>query len=387
MISQALLDEKERIKEGINLVDFIERDGVALKKSGQWHVGYCPFHANNNTQAFGVTVDGWKCFAGCGSGDVFSYIMKRENCDFKTAKEKLANGVALTAMPVSRPKPSISARVKPQRIFSPISPKPTNLGQWQAYNPLLESYLINGYGLSVGVLPHAACDHERLLVPLAVNGVTLAIRGRSLGCDHVKWLQGAGGAHVLFNGAVILNKFLGQYDNELSQVKSRLLLGDTIFTGYGAIETVIVVENLVDSLLLQAKVRGGVGVVGAGGINPNGAIWRNLSLACKLAGVRRVVIAFDRPNERNEKETNNAYNNVVKGLQGVDVVRFTWPNGGYKDFGEWFKMTAPCDHKAHYYFIGDEIYCKKCQLHFPLWEIDQQVELLRENSPYWKVTQ
>lgn len=386
MISQAYTEIKERIKENTNLVDFIERDGVELRKSGQWYVGFCPFHENTRTPSFFCNDHYWECRGGCSDkGDIYAYVMKRDGCDFRGAMETIANGVTVNK-PIARPKAPILSETKPKRIFSPIATKSENIAQWQAYAPTLTGELIRGHGLIVGKLPHSSCDHDRLLVPLTVNGVTLAIRGRSLGCDHVKWLQGAGGAHVIFNGAVILNKFVGSEHHALiPPTKERLLLGDTIFTAHGAIHTLVIVENLVDCILLQATIPNGHGVVAMGGINPNGAIWANLSTACKVAGVKVVKVAYDRPNERNEKETEGAWLNACKGLKdsGAEVIRYHWGGGQWKDFGEYFKAIAPCDHKLNYHFIGDDIYCSKCHLHFPQWDREQQIDLIRENSPYW----
>lgn len=378
MTKQYTDDEIERVKASIDLVSFIERDGVKLKKSGQWYMGMCPFHANSKTEAFGVKANGtWQCFANCcDGGDVISYVRKRSGCSFNEAVAELAGGVVLPALPPPPPRRPASAIAKERRVFKPIAPKPTNLAQWQAYNPCMTGELVDGYGLSVGVLAVNKCKHERLLVPMKVNGVTLARRGRIIKAtmpevcqpdsEHpapcVSWTQEKEPSAVLFNGSVILNKFIGgEHDHEIPATKEHLLLGDTIFQAQGTIHTVFVVENLPDCLLLQARVGAGVGVVAAGGVRMGGAL-NNLALACRLAGVSRVVVAFDRTKPSNEVDVDKAWLAARNGLAscGAEVVRFVWPHGGgYKDFGEWAVLGTSCKH-SDWQWRRDVPFCEWC---------------------------
>src|SRR5579863_2134283 len=71
----------------IGLVQLIGRD-VALKRSGTWYVGQCPFH-DDSSPSFGITGDRWKCFAGCGSGDAIEYVMKQRGLKFHEAIREL----------------------------------------------------------------------------------------------------------------------------------------------------------------------------------------------------------------------------------------------------------------------------------------------------------
>lgn len=87
MISQRTILE---IKSRINIVDRIGAS-VKLKKQGQNHIGLCPFH-NEKTPSFTVSAskEMFKCF-GCGeSGDIISFVMKNEKCDYVEAVQKLA---------------------------------------------------------------------------------------------------------------------------------------------------------------------------------------------------------------------------------------------------------------------------------------------------------
>lgn len=345
MTNQIIADKIQSIKDSINCQDYIGRD-IDLKGRGKWLTGFCPFHDNHNTPSFSVAIDGWKCYGACSeSGDIFSYVMKREKCDFTRAYEILANGLPLTAdKPV---KPQISPKIAPKsanRTFTPINPKIGNLGQWQRYAPSLSADLVDGYGLTSGVMPSNTCHHARLLVPMSIGGVVYGFRGRALDCHCAKWSQSAGSRAILYNGAILLSGLKGgAYDHQLTAVQNRLSLGDSMFMGHGAIETVFIVENPIDCILLQqAKAGRGIGFVAIMGINPNQSVFDDLRLACQLAKVKRVVIAFDRAKANNQAETAKAVARA-KGLlsgHGFEVVQFAWPGGGaYKDFGEYFKQA------------------------------------------------
>jgi DNA primase len=95
----------DEIKNRIDVVDFIS-SYVPLKKAGRNYKGICPFHAEK-TPSFIVFPDSqsWHCFGACGTGgDVFSFLMKRENLDFGEALRILAGraGVELEPMTPAR---------------------------------------------------------------------------------------------------------------------------------------------------------------------------------------------------------------------------------------------------------------------------------------------
>ena len=90
----------DEVKQRIDIVDLIGRY-VELRKAGTSYKGLCPFH-NERTPSFMVFPDSgtWHCFGSCGiGGDIFSFIMRRENLEFREALELLARqaGVALEA--------------------------------------------------------------------------------------------------------------------------------------------------------------------------------------------------------------------------------------------------------------------------------------------------
>ena len=83
----------DEIKSRIDIVDLVSEAGVKLRHAGKNYTGFCPFHDNKKTPAFVVWPESgtWRCFGQCNEGgDIFKFIMKRENIDFKEALDKLA---------------------------------------------------------------------------------------------------------------------------------------------------------------------------------------------------------------------------------------------------------------------------------------------------------
>ena len=98
---QELIDE---IRTQNDIVSVIS-EYIALKPKGSSFFGLCPFH-NESTPSFSVSADKqfYYCF-GCGeSGNVYSFIMKMENCDFPEAVKRLADRAHITL-----PEPEYSA--------------------------------------------------------------------------------------------------------------------------------------------------------------------------------------------------------------------------------------------------------------------------------------
>lgn len=94
------MDAVEEIKRKLDLVEYIGRT-TKLQKAGRSFRGLCPFHTEK-TPSFHVFAERgtWRCFGTCGEGgDLFSYVQKRENLDFRAALRMLADeaGVQLSA--------------------------------------------------------------------------------------------------------------------------------------------------------------------------------------------------------------------------------------------------------------------------------------------------
>ena len=79
----------DEIKQKIDILDLVSQT-VKLRKSGRSYAGLCPFHQNTRRPAFYVfpETQTWHCFGACGmGGDIFTFVMKKENVDFGDALE------------------------------------------------------------------------------------------------------------------------------------------------------------------------------------------------------------------------------------------------------------------------------------------------------------
>ena len=79
------------IKGRLDIMDVVSHY-VGLQRSGRSYKAVCPFHSER-TPSFFVFPErqSWRCFGACATGgDVFSFVMKVENLDFKEALTRLA---------------------------------------------------------------------------------------------------------------------------------------------------------------------------------------------------------------------------------------------------------------------------------------------------------
>lgn len=82
----------DEIKQKLDIVDLVSQT-VKLRRSGRAYSGFCPFHQNTRTPAFYVfpETQTWHCFGACGTGgDIFTFVMKKENVEFGEALRLLA---------------------------------------------------------------------------------------------------------------------------------------------------------------------------------------------------------------------------------------------------------------------------------------------------------
>lgn len=76
----------DEIKQSVSMKEVVERYGYHPNRAGFIS---CPFHNGDRTPSMKIYKDSYNCF-GCGAnGDIFSFVMGMENCDFKTAYKAL----------------------------------------------------------------------------------------------------------------------------------------------------------------------------------------------------------------------------------------------------------------------------------------------------------
>ena len=88
------------VKQRIDIVEIVS-EYVSLQKAGHNFKGLCPFHSERYPSFFVFPEQQtWHCFGACGTGgDVFSFVMKKNNSDFGQVLHLLAQraGVVLTS--------------------------------------------------------------------------------------------------------------------------------------------------------------------------------------------------------------------------------------------------------------------------------------------------
>lgn len=119
------------INSRLELADIVA-ETVQLTRKGNRYWGLCPFH-QEKTSSFSVTPDRnmFYCFGCHAGGDMITYIMKRDNMDFREAVEYLANRAGVTVQ-----KESPAARRKQERARGVVG---ANLAAAQLYREILLS--------------------------------------------------------------------------------------------------------------------------------------------------------------------------------------------------------------------------------------------------------
>jgi DNA primase len=105
------------IKARVDILELVQSYNVALKKAGRLWKACCPFHAER-TPSFVVYPESgtWRCFGSCAEGgDIFSFVMKHDNVDFKGALEILAQRVGIELKPQSSAQKEQEARLEKLR--------------------------------------------------------------------------------------------------------------------------------------------------------------------------------------------------------------------------------------------------------------------------------
>ncbi|GHT17423.1 hypothetical protein FACS1894189_3250 [Planctomycetales bacterium] len=95
-ISSDFDNVKERIREAIDIVELVGQY-IPLRRSGQNYVGKCPWHDDSRPSLqVNPSRQTYKCWVCDIGGDVFSFMMKIENVEFREALEILADKAGIT---------------------------------------------------------------------------------------------------------------------------------------------------------------------------------------------------------------------------------------------------------------------------------------------------
>lgn len=75
----------------MKILDLINKYGIELTKQGNIHVGFCPFHRDENRPNFTVypATDSYFCYTCSMGGDAISFLSKIENISREQATHKL----------------------------------------------------------------------------------------------------------------------------------------------------------------------------------------------------------------------------------------------------------------------------------------------------------
>ena len=95
-------DQREQIRDAIDIVDLVGRY-VTLRQQGANFVGKCPWHDDKRPSLqVNMARQTFKCWVCNIGGDVFSFIMKIENVDFRESMQILAE---MAGIELRKPKP------------------------------------------------------------------------------------------------------------------------------------------------------------------------------------------------------------------------------------------------------------------------------------------
>ena len=94
----------DEVKQRTDIVEVISQD-TSLTKAGRLLKGLCPFHSEKHASFFVYPEQqSWHCFGACNTGgDIFSFVMKKQNLSFGEALRLLAERAGVDIPSISRP--------------------------------------------------------------------------------------------------------------------------------------------------------------------------------------------------------------------------------------------------------------------------------------------
>lgn len=295
----------EEVKNNNDIVDVISQY-VALKRSGRNYFGLCPFH-NEKSPSFSVSPDKqiFHCF-GCGvGGNVFHFISKIENINFKESIELLAEraNIKLPVLDSSEDSQKLELKSKVYEINKIAAEfyhenlyKPTSK-QAQEYikkrkldNNTLKSFLI-GYSGNFDelytLLKSKGFTEEQILASSLVNK---SDNGKFIDRFRKRLMfpiQDVRGRIIAFGGRVLDDskpKYINSPEN-IVYSKGRHLFGLNIAKKHDT-KKIIIVEGYMDAISLhQRGISNVVASLGTALTEAQGRLLRNTA--------EQVIIGYD----------------------------------------------------------------------------------------------
>lgn len=135
MVASALDDFKEEVRSRTDIVSLIS-DYVRLERKGNRYLGLCPFHSEKSP-SFNVIPDQqfFHCFGCSASGDVFTFLMRRENLKFSEALVQLARRANLP-LPQRERTAEEEAEYKAKRLSFAALEQAARIYAEQLYSPV-----------------------------------------------------------------------------------------------------------------------------------------------------------------------------------------------------------------------------------------------------------
>jgi DNA primase catalytic core len=300
--------EIERLKSSISLVALLQQQGFELKKQGKDYLCRCPFH-DDKTPSLVVSPDKnlWNCLGVCGTGGtVIDWMMQLEKVGFRTAVEMLLEQIpSLAAAPVKQTK------AKPQVDI--LLPEAQALLQ-KTVNLYHQNLLNNTNGLAY--LETRGLNHPELINTFKLGYCTKNISeilptrtcaegkeqrelAKQIGITSERGIERFSGSIVapVINDSQVLEIY-GRKTAKTNKLRKgtpiHLYLpgahqGVWNLEGLAKKETVILCESVIDAM--TCWVHGFKNVTYSYGVN--GFTEAHIN-AFKAAGIKRVLIAYDR---------------------------------------------------------------------------------------------
>ena len=270
-------DFKEQVRSQANIVEIVS-EYVPLKKRGSSYWGCCPFHGEK-TPSFSVSPDKnfFYCFGCHAGGDVFTFIMKEENCTFQEALKILANKLGIPVPEREKSRQEIEREKEAKEI---IAANELATRFYQAclakseYGKMAQKYLA-GRGITPEIIEKFSIGvslpvYTSLVKALGKRGCReellikagLAIKGRSGAYDKFRGrvmipIEDARGHVVGFGGRILEQnadaaKYMNTAETEWFNKRTLLFGLHAAFKEIKKRRQAIIVEGYMDAISLHA---------------------------------------------------------------------------------------------------------------------------------------